>query len=137
MVQVREQRYLAGDGSVDVEQLAGQLPLPCGDPRPRTPSVCARSSATLAGVRGANPGRDLDDWAHESNCELGGGRDGADSRGAARRRTDCLIAGLLYRAVREERLTLAIVEERYGKRRHVAGARCSAHGGDRGSAQSQ
>ncbi|HBO14218.1 MAG TPA: GTP diphosphokinase, partial [Halieaceae bacterium] len=61
----------------------------------------------------ARPGLDLDDWCAESDCLLAG-LETAQILAELQVSADCLIAGLLYRAVREERLPLDRVEERFG-----------------------
>jgi hypothetical protein len=94
-----------------------------------------RLALDLLRASAASPGRDLDDWAHESNCEWAG-VETAQILAELRVGVDCLIAGLLYRAVREERTDLATIEQHFGKR-VTAAARCAAHGGDRRPAQSQ
>jgi GTP pyrophosphokinase len=113
MVQVREQRYLAQDGSVDVEQWLAQLPLHAEIPDKDAERL--RLALDLLRASAANPGRDLDDWAHESNCEWAG-VETAQILAELRVGVDCLIAGLLYRAVREQRMTLAVIEQHFGKR---------------------
>jgi hypothetical protein len=61
----------------------------------------------------ALPGRDSRDWARESNCERAG-LETAQILAELEVDRDCLIAGLLYRAVREERLKPAAIGERFG-----------------------
>ena len=112
MVRVREQSYLHDDGSVDADRWLAQLPLSpslaTGDEgRLRKGLVTLHEAAT-------RPGRDLEDWARGGNCETAG-VETAQILAELRVGVDCVIAGLLYRAVREERLKLEDVEAGFGE----------------------
>ncbi len=111
MVRVREQSYLDSQGSVDVDVWLEQLPL-----LPTLSDADAqrlREALDTLHRAAAMPGRDLGDWARESNCEWAG-VETAQILAELRVGFDCLIAGLLYRAVREERLSLESVEQQFG-----------------------
>ena len=113
MVQVREQRYRDDEGQLDeaawLAQLSTHASLSDGD--------TMRLAQALETLRGCSekPARDLRDWAREADCEWAG-VETAQILAELRVGMDCLIAGLLYRAVREERLPLATVEEQCGPR---------------------
>jgi GTP pyrophosphokinase len=111
VVQVREQSYLRSDGSVDADRWLCQLPVAT----PLAPTEEARLRQGLATLHAAaqRPGRDLEDWSREANCEAAG-IETAQILAELRAGTDCLIAGLLYRAVREERLPVAEIEASFG-----------------------
>lgn len=107
MVQVREQRYRDDQGSLDEAAWVAQLSLHV----PLSEDDTGRLAKALEILRGSSsrPGRDLRDWAQEADCEWAG-VETAQILAELRVGIDCLIAGLLYRAVREERLTLTDVE---------------------------
>jgi len=111
MVQVREFAYLHDDGSVDADRWLRQLPLPAALSA-EDETRLRQGLATLHSAAGS-PGLDLEDWASDSNCEAAG-VETAQILAELRVGADCLIAGLLYRAVREERLSLADVEGTFG-----------------------
>jgi len=109
MVRVREQSHLTASGEVDLERWLQQLPvLHRQDEEELLLRACAlaREARTL-------PGRDLQDWARESDC-FATGLDIAQILSELHVGTECLVAGILYRAVREERLTLETVEDHFG-----------------------
>ena len=111
MVQVRQQRYLRDDGSVDIGCWMQQLPL-AGTLSDDDAGRLRRAVGALAAAR-RRPGRDLADWAREPDCALAG-LETAQILAELRVDLNCLLAGLLYRAVREERLDIAGVETDYG-----------------------
>ncbi|HBQ40307.1 MAG TPA: GTP diphosphokinase, partial [Halieaceae bacterium] len=109
MVRVREQSHITPTGEIDLERWLAQLPtLHRDDDEHRLLEACR-----LARVARDRPGRDLSDWAHDPDC-FAAGLDIALILAELHVGTDCLIAGILYRAVREERLTLDEVEQGFG-----------------------
>ena len=109
MVRVREQSHITPTGEIDLERWLAQLPtLHRDDDEHRLLEACR-----LARVARDRPGRDLPDWAHDPDC-FAAGLDIALILAELHVGTDCLIAGILYRAVREERLTLDEVEQGFG-----------------------
>ena len=113
MVQVRDSAYLREDGSVDADRWLQQLPLHSPldageESRLRQGLVTLHSAAQV-------PGLDVEDWSRGANCEAAG-VETAQILAELRVGVDCLIAGLLYRAVREERLGLKEVEVGFGNR---------------------
>lgn len=116
MVRVREQAYVDERGVVDVERWMSLLPktvFSCEDDQSR----CRSAIEELQRAR-KRPGRDLTDWAQDANCELAG-LETAQTLAELRVDNECLLAALLYRAVREERLKLEVVREKWGE--EVAG----------------
>ncbi|MHA7817121.1 MAG: GTP diphosphokinase [Pseudohaliea sp.] len=110
MVQVRDQAWIDEDGHADVRAWLAQLPLALE----ATDAERVSSAAHCAADAVARPGLDLDDWCADSDCLLAG-LETAQILAELQVSADCLMAGLLYRAVREERLPLAQVEERFGR----------------------
>ena len=109
MVRVRDQAHLSASGEIDLERWLAQLPLALDEAdRRRLMLACTETRAACA-----RPGQDQPDWAHESNCYLAG-LDIAQILAELHVGVDCLIAGLLYRTVREGRLTLDEVEAGFG-----------------------
>ncbi|MEQ8800468.1 MAG: HD domain-containing protein, partial [Haliea sp.] len=109
MVRVREQSHLTASGEIDLERWLQQLPLAHRlDEQELLLSACV-----LAREAGSLPGRDVPDWARESDCFVTG-LDIAQILSELHVGTECLVAGILYRAVREERLQLDTVGERFG-----------------------
>jgi GTP pyrophosphokinase len=113
MVQVRESAYLRTDGSVDADRWLHQLPLHA--PLDAADENRLRQGLATLHTSAQQPGLDLKDWAASANCEVAG-VETAQILAELRVGTDCLLAGLLYRAVREERLTVAEVELLFGER---------------------
>lgn len=110
MVQVREQAYLGADGRVDIQSWLGQLPVALEE------ADAARLQAALRSAEDAvrRPGLDLDDWCARSNCLLAG-LETTQILAELQVSVDCLIAGMLYRAVREERLPMQQVFDEFGE----------------------
>ena len=109
MVQVRDQSHLGPAGRVDLEQWLENLPVELSE---------AESSRLLSACRMSRdaldvPGVDSEDWALEQNC-FTAGLDIALILAELQVGSDCLIAGILYRAVREQRLSLEVVEQTFG-----------------------
>ncbi|MBN7798168.1 GTP diphosphokinase [Parahaliea mediterranea] len=110
MVRVREQSHLTDAGEIDLERWLGQLPVvfEAGD-RERL-----QRGLLLAQQAAARPGNDVPDWSTQSK-PFHAGLDIAQILAELHVGVDGLLAGLLYRAVREERLDLDAVEEGVGR----------------------
>jgi len=109
MVQVRQQTLVDAQGAIDLEHWLMHLPLVLEDEnRYRLLEACER-------VRQAQqqPAEDAGDWAHQSNCFIAG-LDIALILADLHVDIDCLLAGILYRAVREGRLAQEEVRARFG-----------------------
>ena len=110
MVQVRRQSYLTAEGEVDLQRWLADLPLPLQAPEAdRLLAACQLVQA----VKSA-PGVDALDWARESDC-LTAGLDMAQILAELHVSPDCLVAAVLYRAVREQRLSLDVVAAQFGR----------------------
>jgi len=105
VVQVREQLYLDASGEIDLERWLSQLPVHL-HPEESEPVVQA---VRLAQEARDNPGQDAGDWSLESNCFLAG-LETAQILADLHVGSDCLVAGILYRSVREDRLTIDQLE---------------------------
>ena len=110
MVQVRDQSHLRPGGEVDLDQWLQRLPV----------QLQASEQARLLGacrlvetVR-QQPGVDAGDWAREMDC-FTAGLDTAVILAELQVGCECLVAGMLYRALREQRLTPEQVEAEFGK----------------------
>lgn len=109
MVRVREHSHVTPTGEIDLERWSAQLPVTQrGDDRALVLEACI-----LVREASARPGRDLPDWSHEADCFVAG-LDIALILAELHVGTECLTAGIVYRAVREERLSLDEVEQRFG-----------------------
>ena len=109
MVQVRQQALIDDRGEVDFEQWLGQLPLALDEPGRE--SLLDACHFALRAQR--LPARDAGDWAVDANCLIAG-LDIAFILADLHVDLDCLLAGILYRAVREGRLQNGEVAERFG-----------------------
>lgn len=110
MVQVRQQPLRDAQGSIDIERWLEQLPLVLDDEdRRRIVEACL-----LVQRSDLRPAMDTGDWARESNC-FSAGLDIAFILADLHVDLSCLLAGVLYRAVREERLDITDVEHRFGE----------------------
>jgi GTP pyrophosphokinase len=109
MVKVRAQSPYNAAGDVDLKQWLAQLPYALA------PAEANRLEQACQMVRDAHgrPGVDSGDWARESD-PLAAGLDIACILADLHVGIDCLVAGLLYRALREERLDPAEVEATCG-----------------------
>lgn len=111
MVQVNKRAYIDAEGRVDVkhwiEQLPAVIPLETEDSQRLHDGINRLQKAA------ASKGRNLPDWAHESDC-VWAGIETAQILAELRVGADCLLAGLLYRAVREERLSIEDVANAFG-----------------------
>jgi GTP pyrophosphokinase len=109
VVQVREQSYIGADGEIDLQSWLQQLPVQLAETdADRVLSACQRVQQSLQ-----TEGVDTGDWARKSDC-LPVGLDIAHILAELHVGTDCLLAGILYRPVREERLSLEAVEAEFG-----------------------
>ncbi|MEE4145476.1 MAG: GTP diphosphokinase [Halieaceae bacterium] len=109
MVQVRDQSHLGPAGHVDLGQWLDKLPGEHSE---------IESSRLLAACRMARealqaPGIDSGDWAQEQNC-FTAGLDIAMILAELQVGSDCLLAGILYRAVREQRVAPERISESFG-----------------------
>ncbi len=110
MVQVRQQALVNAHGGVEVEQWLEQLPLDLDD-RDRDSLLKACRLVQLAQDQ---PAVDVGDWAQDSNC-LVAGLDIALILIDLHVDLDCLLAGILYRAVREGRLPVQDISREFGE----------------------
>ena len=109
MVQVRDQFQLGPAGEIDLEQWLARLPGNYSEiETSRLLQACHMAQDALV-ARGVDSG----DWAVEANCFLAG-LDIALILAELQVGSDCLLAGILYRAVREQRLAPARVSEVFG-----------------------
>ena len=110
MVQVRHQSHITADGAIDLELWLAQLPLELTElDNGRLLSACQVAQQALS-----VPARDAGDWAQESNC-FTAGLDIALILAELQVGLDCLIAGILYRAVCEQRLQISEVATDFGE----------------------
>ncbi len=109
MVQVRQQTLIDAQGAIDLDRWLMQLPMVLEDEdRQRLLDGCLlvqQAQQQLA--------EDVGDWARESNCLIAG-LDIAIILADLHVDPDCLLAGILYRAVREDRLDQEDVRTRFG-----------------------
>ena len=109
MVQVRQQPHLNADGNIDLERWLGQLPLELED----VDAARLLAACHMARDVGQLPGQDSGDWSRETNCFVAG-LDIALILAELQVGLDCLLAGILYRAVREQRVAQEVVAARFG-----------------------
>ncbi len=110
MVQVRAPSPLTAQGEVDLDRWFESLPAACTeDDRSRLREACE-----VAREASRKPGVDAIDWSHESEPYLAG-LDIAQILLDLHVGTDGLVAGILCRVVREERLSLAEVNQHFGE----------------------
>jgi GTP pyrophosphokinase len=110
MVQVRRQFQLTADGDVDLPHWLGELPhaLTEGESE-RVIDACQMARVALRA-----PGVECRDWAQQSDCFIAG-LEIAQILAELHVDRDCLVAGILYRALREQRLSLEEVGARFGQ----------------------
>ena len=109
MVQVRDQSHLGPGGDIDLGQWLRGLPTEHSEiETSRLLAACEMAQDAL-NARGLDSG----DWALESNCFVAG-LDTALILSELQVGTDCLLAGILYRAVREQRVTAEQVAAAFG-----------------------
>ncbi|TGD74669.1 GTP diphosphokinase [Mangrovimicrobium sediminis] len=110
MVRVRQDNvYETTEGGVDLDLWLQNLPLQ----QEQVDDQRLREAAQLAAELAQGPGVDQRDWARESDC-FRAGLDTALILAELHVGADGLVAGMLYRAVREERISLEEVERRFG-----------------------
>ena len=110
MVQVRDQSHLGPEGDIDLAQWLRSLPITHSEIETSRLLAACKMAQEALDVRGVDSG----DWAVEANCFLAG-LDIALILAELQVGTDCLLAGLLYRAVREQRVTTERVAEAFGE----------------------
>jgi len=109
MVQVRQTTPIDARGTIDFDRWMDQLPLALAEvDRQRYLQACQ-----LVQEAQRLPAQDTGDWAKVSNCLLAG-LDITLILADLHVDLDCLLAGLLYRAVREGRLDPEQVREQFG-----------------------
>ena len=109
MVQVRPQPAVDAEGVIDLQLWISHLPLDLCE-KDRSRLLAAVHQVQMAQQHsGTDPG----DWAPESNCFIAG-LDTALILADLQVDLDCLLAGILYRAVREDRLQLDEVNAQFG-----------------------
>ena len=109
MVQVRQHSNLDASANIDLQRWLQQLPMEfVGEDAQRLMDACLLARASMR-----NPGTDTRDWAREANC-FHAGLDMAHILADLRVDPDCMVAGVLYRAVREGRLPQQRVEQQFG-----------------------
>jgi GTP pyrophosphokinase len=110
VVQVRQTFEYTRDGDIDLRHWLQQLPLPLDEAdEQRVLAACERARDASA-----LPGIDSTDWATQSNCLLAG-LEIAQILADLHVGVDCLLAGILYRAVREQRIALDEVAQTFGQ----------------------
>ncbi|MEP1470259.1 MAG: GTP diphosphokinase [Halieaceae bacterium] len=110
MVQVRQTFEYTQNGDIDLRHWLQQLPLPFDDgDSQRVLETCewVREVSELSGA-------DCIDWASDGNCLLAG-LEIAQILADLHVGVECLLAGILYRAVREQRISLDEVAQRCGQ----------------------
>jgi len=110
MVQVRQQPLRDAQGGVDLEHWMDQLPLELQAADRRR----VREACVLLQDARRHAAEDSGDWARDSDC-FNDGLDVAFILADLHVDLACLLAGLLYRAVREGRLDPAVVQARFGE----------------------
>ncbi len=110
MVQVRETTHLTEAGLVDPNRWLNQLPVTLDEHATER----LRSALALARAASETAGSDVLDWSVDADSFVSG-LEIAQILAELHVGCDGLIAGLLYRAVREERLSLERVEEEAGE----------------------
>ncbi|MCB1690273.1 MAG: GTP diphosphokinase [Halioglobus sp.] len=109
MVQVRQQTLIDAQGEIDLNRWIEQLPLVLEEnDRCRLLQACE-----LVEHAQLLPAADAGDWARESNCLIAG-LDITIILADLHVDLDCLLAGVLYRAVREGRLESREVRKQFG-----------------------
>ncbi|MDH3994849.1 MAG: bifunctional (p)ppGpp synthetase/guanosine-3',5'-bis(diphosphate) 3'-pyrophosphohydrolase, partial [Gammaproteobacteria bacterium] len=110
MVQVRQQSHITPSGDIDLERWLQQLPLTFTDVDAQTLLQACHMAQTAMEL----PGVDAGDWAVEQNCLIAG-LDMAMILAELQVGLDCLVAGILYRAVREQRIEAKLVAAEFGE----------------------
>ena len=101
MVQVRQQSHINAAGDIDLARWLQLLPLDLSEAdTAHLLAACEMAQDALVA-----PGQDAGDWAQDSNCFVAG-LDIALILAELQVGLDCLVAGILYRGVREQRLQM-------------------------------
>ncbi len=109
MVRVRQQHHIDAHGSVDVARWLELLAVRADSEQGKSLLSAAEFLESVA----RQPGLDSGDWAANSDCFLAG-LDIAQILADLHVDPPCIMAGLLYRAVCEEKAALADIEQRFG-----------------------
>ena len=109
MVQVRQHVQASATGDIDLQRWLEQLPLDLSSEDSARLLKACRAARDAMQV----PGQDHGDWAREQNC-LVAGLDIAIILAELQVGLESLVAGLLYRAVREGRLAHDVLEREFG-----------------------
>jgi GTP pyrophosphokinase len=110
MVQVRDQSHLQPSGDIDLEAWLQRLPVELDESEAgQLLAACQLAQDALH-----QPGQDTVDWARATNC-FTAGLDMALILAELQVGPEGLVAGILYRAVREQRLAAERVAERFGE----------------------
>lgn len=109
MVQVRKQPPVDSSGRVDLLNWLQQLPLNFSDAE--KDSLLRACEVARQGL--TRPAQDTGDWGRADDSFVAG-LDIAQILADLHMDVDCLIAGVLYRSVREERLPIAAVATQFG-----------------------
>jgi GTP pyrophosphokinase len=109
VVQVRDQYPLGEGGDINLQDWLQLLPESFEDDEARQIILaCERARRCQQ-----SPGADTPDWSLEQNC-FQAGLDTAQILAELHVGADCLIAGILYRSVREQRLAIEDVQQEFG-----------------------
>ena len=114
MVQVRPQTLIDDEGKISLDRWLLQLPLDLDDDDRCTLLAACHLVQSVQ----QQPGRDTGDWSRETNCFIAG-LDIALILADLQVDLDCLLAGILYRSVREQRLSREEVVARFGEDVHI------------------
>jgi GTP pyrophosphokinase len=109
MVQVRQPTLADASGAIDFDRWIEQLPMVLEE----ADRMRYRQACEIVAAAQQRPSQDNSDWAHESNCLITG-LDITLILADLHVDLDCLLAGVLYRAVREGRLDPLQVQAQFG-----------------------
>ena len=109
MVQVRPQSYTDDTGAVDLQRWLRLLPVSLPDEDRRRLTAACAMVLVARDCRGTDPG----DWSQRGDC-YSAGLEIVLILSELHLGIDCLIAGMLYRAVREQRLPPETVAAHFG-----------------------
>ena len=110
MVQVREQGHRSATGDVDLERWLAVLPTSFSSEEQETLLRAARAVIAVE----SQPAQDTRDWSRDMDC-VAAGLDVAQILAELHVGADCLVAGILYRAVREQRLEIETLRSEFGE----------------------
>ncbi len=109
MVKVRAEHALDAQGKADIDTWLARFPIPLSD----SDSELLQRAVTLLYQACQNTAIVCTDWGDQGNC-VSYGLDISYVLAELHVGIDCLLAGMMYRAVREQRLTLDDVREQFG-----------------------